>query len=90
MVNQRHTVPAGTVLELYPSGAPWTLSLSPGSGGTAQAHLCAFMSIADASRVWHPLFDAPVSAASLASFPGPVACVRITATTANAVAELAW
>ena len=83
----RTTVPADEAVILTPRSAPWSLSVSPGSGGTA-AVAVTVSDPADPAAVWHPLDDDPLTAATLYAFPGPVAGIRISATTADAVAEL--
>ncbi len=83
----RYTVPADESLILTPRGAPWSLSASPGEGGTV-AVAVTVSDPADPGAVWHPLDEAPLAAAQLYLFPGPVSGVRISAVDAPAVAEL--
>lgn len=96
---ERHAIPAGASVLLRPGTVPigkapkpataWCLSVIPGAGGTALAEVSVSLPTDDPDAMhWHPLSAAPVSAATLYVFPGPVAAVRVSATTAAAVAEL--
>jgi hypothetical protein len=82
-----HTVPADASLVLVPHAAPWSLSVSPGEGGTV-AVAVTVSDPEDAAAVWHALDDDPLTAATLYLFPGPVSGVRISAVDAEALAEL--
>lgn len=83
----RTTIPADESVVLVPRGAPWSLSVTPGEGGSATVEVTVG-DPADAAATWHPLDLLPLTTAKLYLFPGPVAGVRISATTAPATAEL--
>ena len=83
----RTTVPADEAVILTPRSAPWSLSVSPGAGGTV-AVAVTVSDPTDPAAVWHPLDDDPLAAATRYLFPGPVSGVRITAADADATAEL--
>jgi hypothetical protein len=83
----RYTVPADESLILTPRGAPWSLSVSPGEGGTVTVAVTV-SDPADDAAVWHALAAVPLAAATLYLFSGPVSGVRISAVDAPAVAEL--
>jgi len=85
--HQRITVPAGESAVLIPSSAPWSLSLSPGAGGTVAAAVT-LSDPEDVAALWHDLEEAALDADKLYIFPGPVAGIRVTAATAAAAAEL--
>jgi hypothetical protein len=81
----RTTVPADESVILVPRAAPWSLSVSPGDGGTVAVTVS---DPEDAAAVWHALDPDPLGSPNLYLFPGPVAGVRITAAVASASAEL--
>jgi hypothetical protein len=83
----RTTVPADESVILVPRAAPWSLSVSPGDGGTV-AVAVTVSDPEDAAAVWHALDPDPLGSPNLYLFPGPVAGVRITAAVASASAEL--
>jgi hypothetical protein len=83
----RTTVPADEAVILTPRAAPWSLSVSPGEGGTV-AVAVTVSDPEDPGAVWHALDEAPLAAPTLYLFPGPVAGVRVTAADAVASAEL--
>jgi hypothetical protein len=89
----RRVVAAGTSSVLFPTAAPWTLSVVPESGGTATVDVTAtpreLWKLNESLAVWHALDDEPIDAATLYAFPGPVVAIRVTATTENAVMEIA-
>lgn len=85
----QHTVPAGQAVVIAPPCASWTLSVVPGSGGTVLAEVsCSPRTTTPDAMTWHAL-DEAASAAMVYSFLSPVTAIRVTAATADAVAELA-
>lgn len=83
----RPTVPAGEAVILRPRGAPWSLAVTPGDGGSA-AVAVSLSDPADADVIWHDLDETPLTERRLYLFPGPVAAVRVSATDAVARVEL--
>lgn len=79
------SITAGESEVLVPNSAPWSLSVSPGDGGTAVAAVT-LHDPDDENAVWHDLDEAALDADTLYAYPAPVAGVRITATTADAEA----
>lgn len=91
--SDRRVIAAGTSNVFFLGAAPWTLSVVPESGGTATVDVTAtprdVWKLNESLAVWHALDDEPIDAATLYAFPGPVLAIRVTATTENAVMELA-
>lgn len=92
MTTLTRTVTAGSSSVLFPAGAPWTLSVSPESGGEATVEVTvtpyATWKLNEALAVWHALDDEPISDTTLYAFPSPVVAIRVTAVTENAAMEL--
>jgi hypothetical protein len=84
---QRTTVAAGESETLIPGDAPWSLSVAPGAGGTATVSVT-LSEPTDVGALWHTLDDAPISEAKLYMVPGPVAAIKVLATTEDADVEL--
>jgi hypothetical protein len=83
-----YAVPAGQSVVLRPDGAPWTLSVVPGSGGSVTVEVtCSPSTLHPDAMTWHAI-DTAASGPMLYSFPGPVSGVRIAASDAAASAEL--
>lgn len=88
----RRTVTAGHSSVLFPASAPWTLSVSPESGGTATVEVTVtpreVWKLNESLALWHQLDDDPIDTVALYAFPSPVVAIRVTAITEDAVMEL--
>lgn len=88
-LDMRRIVPAGQAMIVRPRGAPWTIGVSPGRGGTVIVEVTVSpTSIDPDAALWHALSPVAGDAGlTLYGFDWPVAGVRVQALSAPAVVE---